>query len=236
LFSERYKKMSRLRRFYTYVYLRRDGTPYYIGKGTGNRCYKKGGRPCGVPSDASRIVILKNNLSEADAFKHEVYMIFLFGRKDLGTGILRNKTNGGDGSSGRICSGLTRQKISLKLSGRVISAKWRENISKGKKNPSAETREKISRARKGRKLSEETKRKISENSCQRGVPRTEEEKDNIRRKLQGRSRPEEVKKKLRAATLGRKHWVNKKGDRKHQRECPGSGWQNGRKWREDNAL
>jgi hypothetical protein len=223
-------------RFYTYAYLRRDGTPYYIGKGSGGRCYSPGGRPCGVPTDTSRIVILKNNLSEEDAFKHEVYMIFVFGRKDIGTGILRNKTNGGQGSSGRICTVSTRIKLSSTLTGRFISDKWKENISKGKKNPSVETREKLSRAMQGRKLSKTMKLKISQNSPQKGRIRTEAEKENIRKKLRGKSRPEEVKRKLREATLGRKHWVNEAGERKHQTECPGPEWQNGRKWRQVNEV
>jgi hypothetical protein len=179
---------------------------------------------------------LKTGLSEEEAFRHEVYMIAVFGRKDLGTGILRNRTNGGDGTSGRICSNATRRKLSSAHTGKVISAGWRENISKGKKNPSAETREKISKANKGKKLSEETKQKIRQNSPNTGRNLTEEEKRNIKEKLTGRKRPDEVRVKLREATLGRKHWVNKNGERKHQKECPGPGWQNGRKWREDHGC
>lgn len=45
-------------------------------------------------------MLLKQNLSEAEAFQHEKYLIAVLGRKDLGTGILRNMTNGGEGSSG----------------------------------------------------------------------------------------------------------------------------------------
>jgi hypothetical protein len=43
---------------------------------------------------------LKRNLTEEEAFKHEIYMIAIFGRKDNGTGILINLTNGGDGVPG----------------------------------------------------------------------------------------------------------------------------------------
>jgi hypothetical protein len=43
-----------------------------------------------------RIIILKNNLTEIEALQHEKYMISIFGRKDLGSGILYNKTDGGD--------------------------------------------------------------------------------------------------------------------------------------------
>jgi hypothetical protein len=89
-------------RFYTYAYLREDKTPYYIGKGQTNRAYQQNGKPCAVPKDKSRIIFLKKNLIEEEAFKHEIYMIAVFGRKDLGTGILRNKTDGGDGCSGYI--------------------------------------------------------------------------------------------------------------------------------------
>jgi hypothetical protein len=142
--------------FYTYAYLRKDGTPYYIGKGRGNRIYSKD-RGVSLPKDKSRIIFLKKNLAETEAFKHEIYMIFVFGRKDLGTGILYNKTDGGEGSSGVVMSAKTRRKMS--------------NAQKGK-TTSEETRRKIGEAHKGKTTSEETRRKISE--ANKGKTRSEE--------------------------------------------------------------
>lgn len=98
--------------FYTYAYLREDGTPYYIGKGKDGRIYKKGKGQIKPPRDKSRIIFLKQNLTEEQSFRHEIYMISIFGRKDLGTGILRNKTNGGQGVSGIVRSETTRRKMS----------------------------------------------------------------------------------------------------------------------------
>ncbi|QPX47988.1 hypothetical protein PQC13_gp023 [Synechococcus phage S-SRM01] len=80
--------------YYTYAYLRKDKTPWYIGKGTGRRAYQKHDF-FNCPSK-ERILILKKNLTEQEAYKHEIYMISIFGRKDLGNGILRNRTDGGD--------------------------------------------------------------------------------------------------------------------------------------------
>jgi hypothetical protein len=130
--------------FYTYAYLRADGTPYYVGKGCNKRLYapRKYIRP---PKDKSKIIFLKRNLTEEEAFKHEIYMIAVFGRKDLGTGILHNRTNGGDGNSGHIKSDEERRMISKRMSGsnhplygkpvpeerkRLISSK-----NKGRNNP-----------------------------------------------------------------------------------------------------
>jgi hypothetical protein len=88
--------------FYTYAYLREDKTPYYIGKGKNYRAYYKKKNEIKPPRDKSRIIFLKNNLTEEEAFKHEIYMIAVFGRKDLGTGILYNRTDGGEGATNQI--------------------------------------------------------------------------------------------------------------------------------------
>ena len=123
--------------FYTYAYLREDGTPYYIGKGKLDRIYKKGKGQIKPPKDKSRIIFLKQNLTEEQSFRHEIYMIAVFGRKDLGTGILRNRTDGGEGASGAVRSEETRRKLS--------------QSKKGNKNGMF-----------GHKLSEETRKKLKE--------------------------------------------------------------------------
>jgi hypothetical protein len=101
-------------RFYTYAYLRKDRTPYYIGKGSGKRAYTRNRGELKSPKDKSRIIFLKQNLTEEEAFRHEIYMIAVFGRKDLGTGILHNKTDGGEGCSGIV---ITDEYIENKIKG-----------------------------------------------------------------------------------------------------------------------
>lgn len=100
-----------MKEYYTYAYLREDGTPYYIGKGKDNRAYRDHKGYVFVPP-VDRVLILKHFDNEEDAFKHEIYLINILGRKDLGTGILWNRTNGGDGTSGATLTETTRSRMS----------------------------------------------------------------------------------------------------------------------------
>ncbi len=160
-----------MKEYYTYAYLREDGTPYYIGKGKGKRVYAKRKRTK-LPKDKSRIIFLKQNLTEEEAFRHEIYMIAVFGRKDLGTGILHNRTNGGEGTSG---------------SPRVISDEHKEklrNIAKGRIF-SEETRKKLSKKLKNRKFSNETKKKMRDSKI--GIKISQEHKNNISKSHKNRN-------------------------------------------------
>jgi hypothetical protein len=127
--------------FYVYAYLREsNNTPYYIGKGKGKRAISKH-RNGLTPKDKSRIVFLETNLSDVGALALERRYIRWYGRKDNNTGILRNLTDGGEGSSGAIL---------------IRSEEHKQNISKSKKGKpghshTEETKQKISKSKKGKK-------------------------------------------------------------------------------------
>ena len=150
--------------YYVYSYLREDNSPYYIGKGKEGRAFTKGCKEIKPPKDKTKIKIIKENLTEQDAFDLEILYILMFGRKDLDTGILRNKTDGGDGASGYIVLPEERKRRSERMKG-VKRPQWiydKIAASNRGKKASAETRAKLSAAGKNRKCSEEHKRKVSE--------------------------------------------------------------------------
>jgi hypothetical protein len=190
-------------RFYTYAYLREDRTPYYIGKGKDDRVYKKFKGQIKPPKDKSRIIFLKQNLTEEQAFKHEIYMIAVFGRKDLGTGILHNRTDGGEGPSGAVRSEEWKRNQSERQKGE-------KHYFYGKKH-SEETRRKMSEARKGTTSSQETKSKISKAK---------------------RNMSEETRRKMSEGNIGKhkgkKWWNDGCGNTKFSIECPGPNWVSGR--------
>lgn len=113
--------------YYVYAYLRKsDGTPYYIGKGRRGRAFGKHGKTP-VPKDKNRIVFLERNLSNTGALAIERRMIKWYGRKDNGTGILLNRTDGGEGFVGLIMTDETKKKISISTKGRIAYNKGIKN-------------------------------------------------------------------------------------------------------------
>ena len=175
-------------------------TPYYIGKGSNNRLNEK--HNVFLPTK-DRIVKIAETLSEQEAFDLEIELIAKYGRQDLGTGILRNQTDGGDGASGHIHSEeaiakmkehAKKRELKKKQDGweypksarKVISEmqkgvpkpkEWVNNVSKAlnsrTEEEKAEWKRKLSEAKKGRLMSAETKAKLSAINKGKKTPKTE---------------------------------------------------------------
>lgn len=165
--------------FYVYAYLRKDGTPYYIGKGQGDR-FKHDHIWHRPPADHSQIIFLETNLTDLGALALERRMIRWYGRKDNGTGILINKTDGGEGVAGLVHSELSKQAISCSRQGKKLSALSKEKISKANINRKHTKEAKLKMSvnqtgernnNYGKPRDEETRRKISEGVKRRNAER-----------------------------------------------------------------
>lgn len=164
--------------FYVYEIQYSDGTPFYVGKGKGDR-YNKSLKMCKNKwkhniinkirknGDEPLVKIIADNLIESVAFKFEISLIAYYGRRDLGTGILVNMTDGGEGVSGIVRSNETKQKMS--------------DVHKGKKH-SEETRRKMSENSKGRIFSKSHKNNLSISKMKENNPNYGK-KSHIRRRV-----------------------------------------------------
>jgi hypothetical protein len=152
--------------FYTYMWLREQeksfpaGTPYYVGKGREERAYTNVGHTVNRPK-SKHMIIVQHWESEEKALEMEKWWISFWGRMDLHTGCLRNRTEGGEGTSGFVHSEEAKEKMVLAQIGRKASEETRRKMSiAATKTQTLERRDRVSRALKGRKLSDVTLEKL----------------------------------------------------------------------------
>ena len=152
-----------MNKFYVYVHRRKsDNKPFYVGKGCGKRAWRQDGRnehwDRTFIKHGLTVEIVFDNLDEQTAFQVEKDTILEF--KYFGYP-LTNKTDGGEGVSGSVCSEEHRRKLALVHKGKP---KKPEAIAKTAaahkgKTVSDLTKQRISLAKTGLKQSEETKQK-----------------------------------------------------------------------------
>lgn len=142
-------------KFYVYILEREDGTPFYVGKGSGDRVrhhVNEAKRHAGINPHKERIIrkMLKAGAEpsyridsyheeEKDAHDREIELIAKIGRHNLGTGPLTNLTAGGDGIVGNVLSDETKKAISDFMKARFRTPEMREwarqNLAKQKTDP-----------------------------------------------------------------------------------------------------
>lgn len=163
--------------FNKYVYRHRrldTNKVFYIGIGTGNNLKRANNKSTRnniwkkiVNKTIYNIEIIAENLSLEEAYELEILLIQEYGRINLGTGCLSNMTDGGEG--GLSPSKERREQLSKQSKERVWTKESRKKLSDFRLNkPLSEyqllrIRESNSK-RKGKKLSKETKLKMSKNS------------------------------------------------------------------------
>jgi len=159
---------------FVYAYLRAgDGSPYYIGVATqAARPIRQHHKCAPVPpvGQRHRIRVLRYGLTKEEAMRWEVFYIAKYGRKDLGTGILRNRTAGGDGMS--VPSPEAREKLS-----RLCSERMRGNTHRQGRPGTPHTEEfkqSVSSWQKGRVKSQEEREKISKGRTGKRYPKNGE--------------------------------------------------------------
>lgn len=176
---------------------------FYIGIGKSEkRAYEKGKRnkhwknivnKCGYT-----VEVIVNNIDWEEAKEFEKSLIFLYGREDLGTGNLVNKTEGGEGVIGLIRTEEHRRKIIESNTGKKRSKEFIAELKS--RRYSDEVKYRMSKAHIGHKASEETKKKMSE--TRKGMKHSEESRKKMSESSKGKSKSKESREKMSKSKTG----------------------------------
>lgn len=189
--------------YYVYVYLRKDGSPYYVGKGKNGRWCSKYHRIEVPPLD--QIIFPIINTTEEWAHFMEMELIDQLGKLNDGTGILENYTDGGEGFT-KNHTEETKRKMSASRMGHPGYTHGEKNRWWGTSGPMG-----------GKHHSEESKKIISQKL--KGKPKPPRSKEHC--------------KKLSLAFKGKEpgnkgsKWWNNGSINKMCKECPGNEWTRG---------
>lgn len=153
---------------YLYQHRRLDTNQiFYVGIGKKRRAYSTKNRNNHWNNIVNKtnytVEIISTNLTWQEACQKEIELINFYGRKDLGTGILVNMTNGGEGGFGVIVSDETKAKISNALKGKIVSdnTKLKLSTSAKERQYSEEYKTKCKLRSKSINISKETREKMA---------------------------------------------------------------------------
>lgn len=184
---------------YVYRHIRLDkNEPFYIGIGNDVN-YRRSKSKCNRNNDWHRVVtnskydveIIVDNINYDFAKEKEKEFIRLYGRIDLETGTLVNRTDGGQGNVN--WSEENRRKFGEKRRGKRASEETRRRLSESHKGykPTPQALENMRRAQKGKAISAETREKMAS-------------------KLRGRKLPDWQRKILSDAAMGKRvEWCHR---------------------------
>ena len=117
--------------------------PFYVGKGYGYRAYQKGNRNRWWKNIVNKygviVKIVKDKVTEEQANKLEKELISKYGRRDLGTGVLVNMTDGGEGVRGIKRLPLTPEEVER----RKVTATGKKHSEESKQKRSKKLKERM---------------------------------------------------------------------------------------------